>query len=103
MLPSLSTRRSPGDVTSIPYLDAAIPEVTCLNPNLAVVLSALLNWLVEIAAAEWGTNPTLLRTLRVVRITRVLRTLRIIKSARCEMLTCFESRYFEIPMQVVRT
>ena len=50
--------------------------------DFTIVLSAVLDWVVQLAAAELGTNPTLLRTLRIVRITRILRTLRIIKSAR---------------------
>ena len=50
--------------------------------DFTIVLSAVLDWIVQLAAAELGTNPTLLRTLRIVRLTRILRTLRIIKSAR---------------------
>ena len=50
--------------------------------DFAVVLIAVADGLITLAASSLGANPTLLRVLRMVRITRVLRTMRVVRAAR---------------------
>lgn len=50
--------------------------------DFIVVLIALFEWAMTLAAASLPANPTLLRVIRMVRIMRVLRTLRVVRAAR---------------------